>query len=92
MGRKNESSERMRKGNKKKLNAAKEVSIPFSIRGTPNNLQTLQKFKVPDFRDISVTLTATHRHPSYLDILSSSFCQESKHRLFVICCLTNVFQ
>ena len=52
---------------------------------------TLQKFKVLDFRDISVTLNASHRHSSSHDIISY-FCQESKHRLFVIYCLTNVFQ
>ena len=50
------------------------------------------KIQIPDFRDISVNLTATHRHTSSLDILSSSSCQESKHRLLVIYCLTNVFQ
>ena len=57
----------------------------------PNNLQTLQKFKAPDLRDISVILTAPHRHSFSLDILST-FCQESKHCLLVIYCLTNVFQ
>ncbi len=63
---------------------AKEVSLL--------DLQKLQKFKVPDFRDVSVTLTAPHRHSSSLDILSSSFCQESKPRWFVIYCLTNRFK
>ena len=71
MGWKNESSERMRKGTKKKFKTTKEASLPFSTRGTPNNLQILQKFKVPDFRDISITLTTPHHHSSSLDILSS---------------------
>ena len=88
---KNESAETIRKGTRKKLKAAKEASLPFLTRGTPNNLQTLQKFKVPDVRDISVILTTPHRHSPCLDILSS-YCEESKHRLFVIFCLTNVFQ
>ena len=52
----------MRKGTKKKLKTAKEASLPFYTRGTPNNLQTIQKFKVPDFRDISDTLTAPQCH------------------------------
>ena len=54
----------------------------------------LQNFKVLDFRDVSVTLTAPHRHSSSLDILSS-VCQESKPRLLFIVsqmCFTNVFQ
>ena len=49
------------------------------------------KFKVPDFRDVGVSLTAPHRHSSSLDILSSFVCFPGKHRLFVINCLTNVF-
>ena len=82
----------MRKGTKKKLKTAKEASLLFETRGTPNNLQTLQNFKVPDFRDVSVTLNAPHRHSSALDILSASVNQESKHRLFLIYYLTNVFK
>ena len=70
MERKNKSSEGMRKGIKKKLKTAKEASLPFSPRGTPNNLKSLQKFKVPDFRDISVTLIAPHRHSFSHGILS----------------------
>ena len=54
----------MRKETKKKLKNAKEASLPFYTRDIPNNLQTLQKFKVPNFRDISVILTASHRHSS----------------------------
>ena len=91
MGWENKSSEKMRKGTKKKLKSAKEAFLLFYTWGTPNNLQTSQKFKVPDFRDVSVTLTASHCHSSSLDILSSSVCQESKHHL-VIYCLTNVFK
>ena len=37
-----------------------------------------KKFKVADFRDVSVTMNAPHRHSSSLDILSSSDSQESK--------------
>ena len=47
----------MRKGTKKKLKTTKGASLPFLTRDTPNNSQTLQKFKVPDFTDISVILT-----------------------------------
>ena len=68
-------------------------SIPSILDpGTPNNLQTIQEFKVQNYRDISVILTAPHRHSSSLDILSFSVCQESKHYLRVIYSLTNVFQ
>ena len=34
----------------------------------------------------------SHRFSSSLDILSSSICRKNKPRLFVICCLTKVFQ
>ena len=66
----------MRKKTKNKRKTAIEASLPFSTRGTPNNLRTLQKFKVQDIRDISVLLTSPHRHSFSLDILSSSFWQE----------------
>ena len=69
--------------NTKKLKTAKEASDPFQTRGTPNNLRTLQKFQVPDFRDISVILTAPQPHSSSFDIISSSFIRESKH-LFIV--------
>ena len=57
----------------------------FSILDPRHSEQAsdVTKFKVPDFRDVSVTLTAPHRHSSSLDILSSSVCQEIKHCLFV---------
>ena len=42
----------------------------------------LENFKVPDFRDVSVSLTAPYRHSSSLDILSSSVCQKSKPLFF----------
>ena len=63
----------MRKETKKKLKTAKEASLPLETLITPNNLQTLQKFKVTVFRDINVILTAPHRHTSSLNILSSFF-------------------
>ena len=50
------------------------------------------KFKVSDFRDICVILTAPHRHSSFLDILSYKFLPEKQTSLFVIYCLINVFQ
>ena len=47
----------------------------------------LQKFKVPDFRDVSVTLTAPHRHSCSLDNLSS--CFPGKQTSFVCYLLTH---
>ena len=70
-------SEWKKKETKKKLKTAEEASTPFYTRGAPNNLQTLQKFKVPDIRDISVILTPPHRHSSFFDILPSSFRKEN---------------
>ena len=64
----------------------------LSILDPRHSKQPLQKFKVPDFRNISVILTAPHRYSSSLDILSSSFGQESRHCFLVIYCLSNVFQ
>ena len=87
-----ESAERIRKETKRKHKTAKEASLPFWTRAIPKNQQTLWKFKVPDFRDISVILIARYRYSSSLNILSSSFYQGSKHCLLVIYCLTNVFQ
>ena len=50
---------------------------------------TFRPYKIPksNFRAVSLTLTAPHRHSSSFDILSSSVCQESKPRMFVIYCL-----
>ena len=78
----------MRKGTKKKLKTAKEASLQFQTRGTPNNLQTLQKFLVPDFKDISVIITESHRYSSSLDILSSSFFRKAN----IVCLLFIVSQ
>ena len=78
----------MRKGTKKKLKSTKEASLPFYLRSIPKNLQTLQKFKVSDFRDVSITLTAPHCHSSSLDILSSSVSRKAN----IICLLFIVSQ
>ena len=60
----------------------RSISSILDPRHSEQPLDVTNKFKVLDFRDLSVILTAPHCHSFSLDILSS-VCQESKHRLFV---------
>ena len=87
MRRKNESLKRMRKGTKKKIKTAKEVFLPILDSRHSEHSQTLQKFKVPDFRDISVTLTAPHRHFS----VSIFFLRLFAGKAIIVCLLNNGF-